>query len=69
MAENTTNLFEPSFDAINAMKKKDLVKEIEKLKDKVPLAVIKKSFVIKYLVYQKILPNSCSQMKYLVASL
>ena len=34
MAENTTNLFELSFDAINAMKKKDLVSKIEKLKGK-----------------------------------
>ena len=35
MAENTTNIFELSFDAINAMKKKYLVSEIEKLKGKV----------------------------------
>ena len=35
MAESTTNLFELSFDEINAMKKKDLVSEIEKLKGKV----------------------------------
>ena len=35
MAENTTNLFKLSFDAINAMKKKDLANEIEKLKEKV----------------------------------
>ena len=35
MAENTRNLFELSFDAINAMKKKDLVSKIEKLKGKV----------------------------------
>ena len=42
MAENTTNLFELSFDAINAMKKKDLVNEIEKLKDKVAIGSNKK---------------------------
>ena len=35
MTENTTNLFELSFNAINAMKKKDLLSEIEKLKGKV----------------------------------
>ena len=35
MAENSTNLFELSFDAINTMKKKDLVSRIEKLKGKV----------------------------------
>ena len=35
MAESTTNLFELSFNEINAMKKKDLVSEIEKLKGKV----------------------------------
>ena len=35
MAENATNIFELSFDEMNAMKKKDLVSEIEKLKGKV----------------------------------
>ena len=35
MTENTKNLFELSFDAINAMKIKDLVGEIGKLKGKV----------------------------------
>ena len=35
MAESSTNLFELSFDEINAMKKKDLVSEIKKLKGKV----------------------------------
>ena len=35
MAESTTNLLELSFSEINAMKKKDLVREIEKLKGKV----------------------------------
>ena len=35
MAESTTNLFELSFDEINAMKKKELVSKIEKLKGKV----------------------------------
>ena len=35
MTESTTNLFELSFDEINAMKKKDLISEIEKLKGKV----------------------------------
>ena len=35
MAGNATNLLELSFDEINAMKKKDLVSEIEKLKGKV----------------------------------
>ena len=35
MAENTINLFKLSFDAINAMKKKDLANENEKLKEKV----------------------------------
>ena len=35
MAENRTSLLESSFDAINAMKKKDLGREIEKLKGKV----------------------------------
>ena len=35
MAENTKNLFELSFDAINATKIKDFVSEIEKLKGKV----------------------------------
>ena len=35
MAESTTNLFELSFDEINAMKKKDLIREIKKLKGKV----------------------------------
>ena len=35
MAENATNIFELSFDEINATKKKDLVSEIEKLKGKV----------------------------------
>ena len=35
MAESTINLFDLSFDEINAVKKKDLVSEIEKLKWKV----------------------------------
>ena len=35
MAQNTTNFFKLSFDAINAMKNKDLVREIEKLKGEV----------------------------------
>ena len=35
MAENTTNLLELLFDAINAMKKKELVSQIEKLRGKV----------------------------------
>ena len=35
MAESSTNLFELSFDEINAMKKKELVSKIEKLKGKV----------------------------------
>ena len=35
MAESATNLLELSFDEINAMKKKDLVSENEKLKRKV----------------------------------
>ena len=35
MAESTANLLELSFNEINAMKKKDLVSEIEKLKGKV----------------------------------
>ena len=35
MAEKATNFLELSFDEINAMKKKDLVSEIEKLKGKV----------------------------------
>ena len=34
MAESATNLLELSFDEINAMKKKDLVSKIEKLKGK-----------------------------------
>ena len=35
IAESTTNLFDLSFDEIDAMKKKDLVSEIEKLKGNV----------------------------------
>ena len=35
MAQSATNLLELSFNEINAMKKKDLVSEIEKLKGKV----------------------------------
>ena len=35
MAESTTNLLELTLDKINAMKKKGLVSEIEKLKGKV----------------------------------
>ena len=35
MAESATNLSELSLDEINAMKKKDLVSKIEKLKGKV----------------------------------
>ena len=35
MAESTTNFLELSFDEINAIKKKDLVSEIENLKGKV----------------------------------
>ena len=35
IAVNTTNLFKSSFDAINAMKKKDLVSKTEKLNGKV----------------------------------
>ena len=35
MAQSTTNLLESSFDEINALKKKDLASEIEKLKGKV----------------------------------
>ena len=35
MAESATNILELSFNEINAMKEKDLVSEIEKLKAKV----------------------------------
>ena len=35
MAESAANILELSFDEINAMKKKDLVSKIEKLKGKV----------------------------------
>ena len=35
MAKSTTNLFELSFNEINARKKQDLVSKIEKLKGKV----------------------------------
>ena len=35
MAQSATNLLELSFEEINAIKKKDLVSEIEKLKGKV----------------------------------
>ena len=69
MTEYTTILFELSFDAINAIRKGDLVNKIEKLKRKVVADNNIKSFVIKYLVYQKISPNSWSRMKNLVASL
>ena len=68
MAKNTTNLFGLSFDAINAMKKKGLVSEIEKTKGKVVVDNNIKILVIKYLIYQKISLNSCSRMKNLVAS-
>ena len=51
MAESTTNLFELSFDEISAMKKKDLVSEIEKL------TITLKTFVIKFVAYQKISQN------------
>ena len=68
MGKNTTNLFGLSFDAINAMKKKGLVSEIEKTKGKVVVGNNIKILVIKYLVYQKISLNSCSRIKNLVAS-
>ena len=41
MGESTTNLLELSFNEINAMKKKDLVSKIEKLKGKVVVDDIK----------------------------
>ena len=41
MAETAANLFELSFDEINAVKKKDLVSKIEKLKGKVVVDDIK----------------------------
>ena len=69
MAQSATNLLELSFDEINAMKKKDLVSETEKLKGKVQLTITLKIFVIKYLAYQKISRNLWSRMKNLVASL
>ena len=55
MAESTTNLFELSFDEINAMKKKDLVSEIEKLKGKV--------------VVDNNIKNSCDQVSRLLENL
>ena len=39
MAQSATNLLELSFDEINAIKKKDLVSEIEKLKGKVAVHI------------------------------
>ena len=44
MAESATNLSELSLDEINAMKKKDLVSKIEKLKGKVTVANNIKNF-------------------------
>ena len=55
MAETTTNLFELPFDAINAMKKKDLVSEIEKLKGKV--------------VFGNNIKNLCNQVSRLLENL
>ena len=69
MAQSATNLLELSFDEINAMKKKDLVSEIEKLKGKVVVDINIKNLWIKYLAYQKISQNLWSRMKNLVASL
>ena len=63
MAESTINLFELSFDEINAIKKKDHVSAIENLKGKVVVNNTLKTFVIKHLAYQKILRNLWSRMK------
>ena len=69
MAQNTINFFELSFDAINAMNNKDLVREIEKLRGKVIVDNNIKNLCLKYLVYQKTSPSLWSRMKNLVASL
>ena len=63
------NLLELSFDEIDAMKKKDLVSKIEELKGKLKFTITLKTFLIKYLTYQKISQNLWSRMKNLVASL
>ena len=67
MAENTTNLFELSFDGINATKKKDLVIENEKLKGKVVVDANIKNLCDQ--VPQKISRNSWIRMKNLVVTL
>ena len=55
MAENTTNLLELSFDAINAMKKKYSVSKIEKLKGK--------------LIVDNSIKNLCDQVSHLSKNL
>ena len=44
MAKSTANLFELSFNEINAMKKQDLVSKIEKLKGKLQLTITLNTF-------------------------
>ena len=49
---NVTNLFDLSYDQINAMKKKDLVNHIENLKGKVTVDATIKKLAMKNRSYQ-----------------
>ena len=69
MAESATNLLELSFNEINAMKEKDLVSEIEKLKAKVVVDINIKNLCDQVSCLSENLANLWSQMKNLVASL
>ena len=49
---NVTNLFDLSYDQINAMTKKDLVNHIENLKGKITFDATMKKCVMKYHSYK-----------------
>ena len=49
---NVTNLFDLSYDQINAIKKKDLVNHIKILKGKVTVDATIKNYAMKYHSYQ-----------------
>ena len=69
MTESATNLLELSFNEINAMKEKDLVSEIEKLKAKVVVDINIKNLCDQVSCLSENLANLWSRMKNLVASL
>ena len=65
---NVNNSFDLSYDQINAMKKKDLVNNIENVKRKVTVDTTIKSYAVIYHSYQLQWTISWQKMETLVAN-